>query len=98
MRRCLLLLALLLSVALLSADDRFNSSDDEDFALVRRSPDAIEAVARNHRESFDLINRSIDLMGWEEADPVALVRAVNHLHALGKDPAMKTTPASFQCA
>jgi hypothetical protein len=98
MRRCRLLLALSLPVAVLAADDRFNSSDDEDFALVRRSPDAIEAVASNHREAFDLINGSIDLMGWKEADPVALVRAVNHLHALGKDRAIETLRAYVQYA
>jgi hypothetical protein len=97
-RRFLFLFALLLPAAVLSADDGFRRPDDEDFALVRRSPDAIAAVARNHREAFDLLNRSIDLLGWEEADPVALVRAVNHLHALGKDQALETLRAYVQYA
>jgi hypothetical protein len=49
-------------------------------------------------EAFELINKSTDLYGWDEPNPVALVRAVNHLHGMGKDQAVETLRAYVRYA
>jgi hypothetical protein len=58
-----------------------------------RSGEQAEPPDPKHREVFELINRSTNLLGWGEPNPVAVVRAVNHLYALGKDGAVETLRA-----
>ncbi|HEY3966507.1 MAG TPA: hypothetical protein VGM05_18235 [Planctomycetaceae bacterium] len=57
------------------------SADEEDFPNQKFA------------DSFALINRSTDELGMDSPNPVDLVRAVNHLHALGKDRAIETLRA-----
>jgi len=50
------------------------------------------------REEFELINRSTDLLGWDEPDPVSLVRAVNHLRSRGRERAIEVFRAYMRYA
>jgi hypothetical protein len=62
------------------------------------SGDGVEPADPGLMEAFELIDRSIDLMGWDQPNPVALVRAVNHLRSLGKDQAIATLRAYVRYA
>jgi hypothetical protein len=62
------------------------------------SKDGAEPDDPKLREAFRLINESIDLYGWDEPNPVALVRVVNYLQRLGKDRVIKTLRAYVRYA
>jgi hypothetical protein len=60
--------------------------------------DALDAVYAVHRETFELINQSTNLLGWGDPNPVGVVRAVNHLHSLGHAGAIKALRAYISYA
>ncbi len=62
------------------------------------SPASAEPVDPKLHRAFELINRSTEPMGWDGADPAAVVRAVNYLHAMGKDQAVQTLRAYVRYA
>ena len=53
---------------------------------------------RKHRTTFELINKSTNLLGWGDPNPAALVRAVNHLRSLGKNEAIEALRAYVRYA
>ena len=56
-------------------------------------------VGRKHSQpTFELINKSTNLLGWGDPNPVAVVRAVNHLRSLGKNDAIEALRAYVRYA
>ena len=58
--------------------------------LVKTDSDESETAAATYVKAFELINKSSDAYGWGDCvpNPVDTVKAVNYLHALGKDRAI----------
>ena len=55
-------------------------------------------AGRKHHTTFELINKSTNLLGWGDPNPAALVRAVNHLRSLGKNEAIEALRAYVRYA
>ena len=80
------LMAICLSAACEGAENEPKQSPaDRSDSIVNPSKNNFDAA---YSEAFKLINKSPDQYGRDDPNPAATVRAVNHLHSLGKERAI----------